>query len=140
MFEFTIDDKVILVTGSTFDIKEELKKLGGRWNPEKRAWQILAIYDTEEVRNMLKDALAKKMVEKKNKAKEERDVARAKVVFANSPEGKKKAVLDALEKKNTTGQYWWVCCEDCEVRHWSEEITSCKVHGFRVGGAIFTGD
>lgn len=31
---------MVAVTGKTFDVKEELKKLGGRWDPDAKAWMI----------------------------------------------------------------------------------------------------
>ena len=31
---------LLIVRGSTFAVKEQLKALGGRWNPEKRFWTL----------------------------------------------------------------------------------------------------
>jgi len=30
----------VAITGNTFSVKDELKALGGRWNPEQKAWMV----------------------------------------------------------------------------------------------------
>jgi hypothetical protein len=30
----------VLVTGNTYPVKDRLKQLGGRWNPEKKGWEV----------------------------------------------------------------------------------------------------
>jgi hypothetical protein len=37
---FQETDKGIVVTGKTFDYKDRIKALGGRWNTEERSWLI----------------------------------------------------------------------------------------------------
>jgi hypothetical protein len=32
----------VLITGNTFPVKDKLKALGGRWNPEAKGWDVPA--------------------------------------------------------------------------------------------------
>jgi hypothetical protein len=142
MFKFTIVDNKLQVSGKTFDVKDELKRRGGKWNPKANVWELDVAHDTDELRDTLVEMGVKKKIETKAKEKAERE-------YANSPEGKKKAVLNALEIKKRTGQFYWVCCEECEVIDWIRGHTSCNVHAedrgtykdtFRIRGCIYTGD
>ena len=37
----------IVVTGKTFDVKEKLKALGGKWNPTLRAWVVATLTEAD---------------------------------------------------------------------------------------------
>lgn len=32
--------RTVLITGNTYPVKEQLKALGGRWDPEARGWHV----------------------------------------------------------------------------------------------------
>lgn len=34
-------DPMVPVTGKTYDVKEKLKAIGARWDPDKRVWKVL---------------------------------------------------------------------------------------------------
>lgn len=34
------EKKMTAITGNTFPVKDKLKALGGRWNPDKKVWMI----------------------------------------------------------------------------------------------------
>lgn len=34
--------EVVAVTGNTYPVKEQLKQLGARWNPLRKAWMVTA--------------------------------------------------------------------------------------------------
>jgi len=136
----------------TFDLKEVIKSVGGKWTAVNKSWTIKLPADLEPLNTAIKTLSAKRSEEFKAK----RDAAKAQRLFDASPEGiaKKKAeakqlVLNALELKKKTGAYYWICCEECEVIDWQRAHTSCNAcavdcglykNTFRVRGAIFTGD
>ena len=126
---FTADSTSLYITGKTFVIKEELKKLSAVWNAEKAAWVLPVELDSKTFR----DELAKKVKEAKL---EETRVAN------------EKAFALALEQKKN-GSYSWICCKDCKVINWKRQTTSCDScaqdcglykNSFRVRGTIYTGD
>jgi hypothetical protein len=138
MFKFTIVDNTLQVSGKTFDVKDELRMRGGKWNPKLNVWELDVVHDNNELRDTL---IA--IVEKKKTA------LKAEQEYAKSPEGKKRAVMNALEIKKRTGQFFWVCCEECNVLDWGRGFTSCQVHSqdyglhketFRIMGKLYTGD
>jgi len=129
----------IYVSGNTFPYKELLKNLGGRWNPEEKAWKFEESLDV--VRQSVEDAIqdqADKVRAAQAKARKE---AKEKKAWDASPEGKKARVLEALKDKKN---YFWVCCEQCEVIDWKEQFSYCKAHAvgenaFRLRGHIYDG-
>jgi hypothetical protein len=56
----------------------------------------------------------------------------------------KKLVKAALEEKERTGAYYWICCEDVQVLSWARKVTKCvkcaKGDGYCIGGRLYTGD
>jgi hypothetical protein len=35
-------NQTIAITGNTYPVKDQLKSLGARWNPERKAWMVPA--------------------------------------------------------------------------------------------------
>lgn len=146
---FTIKDDSLMISGKSFYIKDYLKTLGGTWNPLLNAWRLPASADSEELRKNLSSRL--EAVIKKNKIEEA-----SKRVYAASPEGqaayaleKKLFVKECLKKKVVTGEFHWICCEECVVIDWVRQHTICDAcavdnglfkSSFRVRGSIYTGD
>jgi len=109
----------LLVTGRTFDIKEQIKIFGGKWSPARRGWIFSSSEKcTDEMRAELEAAAA-----------------------ASRPiPAVPMTVERAIALKVETGAYYWVCCDQCRVVNWESRTSSCKVHAFRAGGKRFTGD
>jgi len=40
ILKYIEEDKVYFLLGKTYRFKENLKKLGGKWNPDRRMWEI----------------------------------------------------------------------------------------------------
>lgn len=131
----------------TYALKEHIKKAGGKWIAETKTWAIPA----ECAANMPAFYAELKVVSDARRIQYKINVAAKKerVRLANTPEAKKQRVLDALAIKAKTGQYYWICCEQCEVIDWARAHTSCNAcavdcglykNTFRVRGNIFTGD
>lgn len=40
VFNGTPSDPMVPVTGKTYDVKEKLKLIGARWDPDKRVWKV----------------------------------------------------------------------------------------------------
>lgn len=104
------------ITGSwTFDFREDLKYLGGKWNPKERAWVIplaTCVVGLQEKVNARKE-------EEKLKRKEQQ----------------------RLEEENfKLHPPYWVCCGKAEIIDKKRQHTGCSQHGFRVRGFLFTGD
>ena len=134
------------VYGKTFYVKEELKKVGARWNVN--TWTIKAEVATEEFLaglNAMAHACitAEKAVEKKK-----RDDEKALQAFYKTPAGKEQWWAEIQEAKKTTvgaSLYSFICCKDCEVINWARKHTSCNSCGhdgntFFVRGILYTGD
>lgn len=53
--------KYILITGDTFDIKAEFKKVGGKWDGDNKGWRIIRtrISDYEDFKKDLKNKSSK---------------------------------------------------------------------------------
>ena len=114
------------VTGKTFIWKEEIKTLGGKWNPAQKAWRIPHATDISE----LKAAVLKKEV----------DYC---VDLLLAFEAKEKATKEVIVVK--AAKPWWVCCDKAVIVNAQYKWTTCTVHAvgdntFRVRGGIFTGD
>jgi len=133
----------VVVSGPTFHHREKLKALGARWEPSTKVW----ILNTQETPDRIREQLEPSPSREQREAlllqqRKQRDEAKAKKLWENSPEGKKARVLEALKDRSN---YHWVCCEQCEVIDWKEQFSYCKAHAvgdnaFRVRGHIFTGD
>ena len=39
--------KLVAITGNTYPVKEALKALGAKWNPEKKAWMVVPTLATK---------------------------------------------------------------------------------------------
>ena len=129
----------------TYALKDIIKKAGGKWNPETKTWSIPPTAAIEPFYAELKAISDGRRAQRKIDAA----AAQERIRLANTPEAKKQRVLDALAIKAKTGQYYWICCEECEVIDWQRAHTSCKAcavdcglykNTFRVRGNIFTGD
>ena len=139
---FSSTDDGVLISGKTFNIKDRLKEVGGRWNPKTSLWSVAA--DTPELRQEL-EALATQ------KEKEEAAAKKAARLYAASSEGKaaaaaaeKELILKIVAEKKA-GKYHWICCENCEVIDWDRHHSSCSSCGhdgntFFVDGKLRTGD
>ena len=130
----------VRVSGKTFHVRNELKSVGGVWDPATTSWTIpFAAYSTV-LRDEL-NALVRKIL-----TDQKADAARQKA-FAASPEGiaaakeqEKQRVIDALKDRE---RYFWICCEDCRVLSWQTKHTACKTHApgaTMLCGRIYTGD
>ena len=144
---FAIDEKdssKVIVSGNTYDVRNDLKKIGGVWNPKASLWSIPTTADTPELRQEL-EALA-------TQKKAEQDAAKkAARLYAASSEGKaaaaaaeKELILKIVAEKKA-GKYHWICCENCEVIDWDRHHSSCATCGhdgntFFVNGKLRTGD
>jgi hypothetical protein len=128
--QFTINGDSVSVSGKTFHVRNELRTLGGRWDPRHSVWTIpLSVYS-----GTLKADLISTVTE---------GMAKEKALKEDTT--KKNRVLEALAEKAVTGKYHWICCENCTVVDWSRGITSCRAHGsdgysVRVYGRLYTGD
>lgn len=153
MLTFTTTKTHLNIGGKTFYAKEEIKALGGKWDPISSSWTLPIDRDTEDFRKQLQEMAtsAEKAVKKK-----EREERKAEKEYAASPEGmaataaaKKDTINRCFEEKQKTGAYWWLCCAECEVVDWKRKHTNCMKcaewdgycwNSFRVNGSIFTGD
>jgi hypothetical protein len=41
MVTVTIEENQLIVSGKTYNFRDSLKELGGRWNPERKVWVVL---------------------------------------------------------------------------------------------------
>jgi hypothetical protein len=143
------EETQIVLTGKTFDVKEKIKSLGGKWNPERRVWTLPLAMDTDELRTQL-GALTQ--------AEEACVVATVEVVEPRAVSSGQARVKRSKASKNlelvkwcladTTGKYSWVCCEQCEIVDLKKGHSSCRAHAhwdgqswcsFRVFGSLYTG-
>lgn len=109
--EFKADDAQVIIKGRTFDAKESIKKFGGQWNPEMRAWIIPSANPKEDVTTLS-----------------------GKIKFHVNEERVKSAIAENDSK------YSWICCEKACVHDWGKKISNCPTHDFRVCGRRYTGD
>jgi hypothetical protein len=128
--QFTINGDSVSVSGKTFHVRNELRTLGGTWDPRRSVWTIpLSVYS-----GTLKADLISTVTE-----------GMAKEKGLKEDTTKKNRILSALAEKAVTGKYHWICCENCDVMDWSRGITCCRAHGsdgysVRVYGKLYTGD
>jgi hypothetical protein len=144
------EETQIVLTGKTFDVKEKIKSLGGKWDPDRRVWTLPLAMDTDELRTQL-GALTH--------AEEARVVATVEVVEPRAVSSGQARVKRSKTAKNlelvkwcladTTGKYSWVCCEQCEIVDLKKGHSSCRAHAhwdgqswcsFRVFGSLYTGN
>jgi len=143
------EETQIVLTGKTFDVKEKIKSLGGKWDPDRRVWTLPLAMDTDELRTQL-GALTQ--------AEEARLVATVEVVEPRAVSGGQARMKRSKAAKNlelvkwcladTTGKYSWVCCDQCEIVDLKKGHSSCRAHAhwdgqswccFRVFGSLYTG-
>jgi hypothetical protein len=129
----------------TYALKEQIKKAGGKWQPATKTWAIPPSAAFEPFYAELKVLSDDRRAQRKIDAAAEKERIR----LANTPEAQKQRVLEALAIKAKTGQYYWICCEQCVVIDWARAHTSCDAcavdcglykNAFRVRGNIYTGD
>ena len=143
---FNTDVKNLVISGKTFYVRDAIKALGGKWNPASSSWTLPLSCDNDELRFTLNQSIIAKI----KKEKDDKNIeAEAIKVFNESPEGKAfneskqmEGIRYMLKQKELTGQYQWICCEDVVIVGSSRrgQHTTCKTHGFCVGGRRFTGD
>jgi hypothetical protein len=145
------EETQIVLTGKTFNVKEKIKSLGGKWDPDRRLWTLPLSMDTDDVRTQL-GALTQ--------GEEERIMVvttllerRARAASLKHSKALAKAAAENLELvkwclADTTGKYSWVCCEQCEIVDLKKGHSSCRAHAhwdgqswccFRVFGSLYTG-
>ena len=143
---FRPNNELVNVYGKTFYVKEELKKVGARWNVN--TWTIKADVATQDFLAQL-NALAYEGIKAEKAAeKKKREEAAALQAFYKTPAGKEQWWAEIKEAKKTTvgaAIYNFICCEHCEVIDWERKHTSCKACGhdgntFFVRGILYTGD
>ena len=137
---FTHVDTGVQVSGKTFNVKDRLKELGGRWNPQLSQWSIPVAADSPALRDELE------MLATQKKA-EEAAAAKAARLYAASAEGKAAAAAEEKRriKAAVAAGSSWICCNDCVVIDWVRKHTSCQACGhdgntFFVNGILRTGD
>lgn len=119
----------ILVSGKkTYDYREQLKALGGEWDPATKQWVLPPNTDMHQIEIIPPPV---RLTQKQKEAQRQHEA--------------KERVIKALEESRTTGKYHWICCESCEVVSWSRGVTCCREHGsdgysVRVMGRLYTGD
>ena len=141
---FNREETQFVLTGKTFDLKEKIKALGGKWNPERRIWTLPLGIDMDEIQTHLgtlkpveeipQIPTRGKLIER---AQKKRLAAKAKDL-----ELVKWCLAD------TSGKYSWVCCEKCEIVDFKKGHSSCMAHAhwdgqswcsFRIFGSLYTG-
>ena len=163
----TREQTQLVVSGKTFDVKEVIKSLGGKWDPARRCWRLPLELDTEDTRTRL-GALTKKQQDATESAAAavgaaavgaaavQRAAKAAKKEEAAKRAEKRRAALAAKNLElvksclaDTSGKYSWVCCEHCEIVDLKKGHISCRAHAhwdgqswcsFRVFGSVYTGN
>jgi hypothetical protein len=152
MSVITRENEKLVVSGKTFDIKDTIKELGGRWDAARRVWTLL---ESEGARAKLLAASAAAEDRLKAERKAEREEKKRKAAYLLTPEGQAEARAEAravvkscLDEKAKTGKFHWICCEECVVVDWKRQHTSCKAcaqwdgqswNSFFVRGGLYTG-
>ena len=130
----TVKDNGISLDGSdTFHLKDVIKTLGGVWHKETRTWTLPLDTGMAPLQAAAVNLGIAKAAEK--------EAEKIRFAYQSSPEGK----LERVKAAFASGQYYWICCEKCEVHDWRRKHTSCIHHAvdgnsFRVDGMIYTGD
>ena len=158
------EETQLIVSGKTFDAKETIKALGGKWDPKRRVWTLpLAMY-TDDTRARLGI-----MSEEEKRRQEERleGIRQAALAVAAEVEAQQREKLNKKAEKqrakivaknlelvkwclaDTSGKYSWVCCESCEIVDFAKKHSSCRAHAhwdgqswcsFRINGVLYTGN
>ena len=127
---YTLKEGSVYVSGKTYDCKETLKLLGGKWRPEEKAW-LFAERSLDDVKESIEETYGH-YLEAIKKLQAQVDIeAKKKKLWEASPQGKKERVLEALKKPT-----FWICCEECNVLDWKKMWTEC-VHHPNEDGTIF---
>jgi len=138
---FKNNDKSLMITGKTFDIKDIIKAHGGRWDSQKLSWSVPIEKDSAEFRASLLHDLSAAVKARGAAAAAER-------AYSRSPEGiaaakaNERAIVKRLAEQGSS----WICCENCTVLDWARQHTTCDAcaaeygHSFCVRGIIYTGD
>jgi len=141
----TREETRLVISGNTFEAKEAIKELGGRWDAPRRIWTLPLEMDTEETRTRLgaiKPPLVLSEDERRAAAAEKEQKRRAAAAAKN-----RELVQSCLADKS--GKYWWVCCDKCEIVDFKKGHTSCRAHAhwdgqswcsFRIFGSLYTGN
>lgn len=123
-----LTDSILVWGKKTYDYREQLKALGGEWDPATKQWVLPPNTDMHKIIIIPPPVrLTRKQIVEEREARD------------------KWRVMQALEEKRTTGNYSWICCESCEVVSWSRGVTCCDTHGsdgysMRIMGRLYTGD
>lgn len=143
---FTTTAEGILVKGKTFDVKEELKANGGRWDARANGWMFRDCTDVEELRSRLEEVVEQVMLEKKRAHKVELAERKKHREWLRTPEGMAYTAAESRKRvaAAVAGGSPWICCAECEVIDWQRQTSSCQVHAvdgntFRIRGNIYTG-
>jgi hypothetical protein len=156
----TREETQLVVSGKTFEVKETIKSLGGKWDAARRSWTLPLALDTDETRIRL-GALTRQQEEVAEAAvaawrEEVLAAEKERRAKAAKKEEKRRAALAAKNLElvkwclaDTSGKYSWVCCENCEIVDLKKGHTSCRAHAhwdgqswcsFRVFGSVYTGN
>jgi len=152
MSVLTRENELLVISGKTFDIKDTIKEIGGRWDAARRVWTLPY---TEEARAKILAASVAAEDRLKAQRKAEREEEKRKAAYRLTPEGQAEARAEAratikrcLDEKAKTGKFHWICCEECEVVDWKRQHTSCRAcahwdgqswNSFFVRGGLYTG-
>ena len=147
----TREETQLVVSGKTFEAKETIKSLGGKWDAARRCWTLPLHLDTEETRVRLgvltkhQEEVAQAAVASWRHQVAEAAVAawredmlaaeKAARAAAVKKEEKRRAAAAAKNLElvkwclaDTSGKYSWVCCEQCEIVDFHKGHTSCRAH------------
>jgi hypothetical protein len=128
----------------TFHIKEELKKLGARWN--QGVWLFRGVQEISIVKDLMGPCEVA-LVGAENAKEAERLAEKAQREWLKTPEGR--AAIEVAKKKRVTSLFKagcsWICCAECTIMDEKRHHTSCDIHAedgntFRVNGNIYTGN
>ena len=158
------EETQLIVSGKTFDAKETIKALGGKWDPKRRVWTLPLAMDTEDTRVRLgiMSVEEKRQQEERLEGIRQAVRAHAEILEAERREKlSKKAEKERIKASaanralvqqclaDTTGKYSWVCCDKCEIVDFRKGQTSCSAHAhwdgqswcsFRIFGLVYTGN
>lgn len=156
----TREETQLVISGKTFEVKETIKSLGGKWDAARRCWTLPLELDTEETRVRLgaltqaeeerivaAAASARAVVEAAEVERHERAAKKEEKRRANAAAKNLELVKWCLA--DTSGKYSWVCCEQCEIVDLKKGHSSCRAHAhwdgqswctFRVFGSVYTGN
>ena len=122
MLHFHTTQLHLLVSGNTFPIKQILKHKGGLWKATTKTWFLPLAMDGEVFRCCLRNC--------EDLTGKEPIVGEYDLRFWTE-RANKMAMLSILAKKRQEvldTDFWWICCERCEVKNWSRQLASCACH------------